>query len=106
MTRVYVVVEEGSRRVLEYHAINLGIMNVEELHRRPRAAPKHGNVPVLLPGQVAVDKASQRRGFGGILLHHVIEKACSVSDLAGCRAILLHVISDGGDEEFARRKAW
>ena len=70
MTRVYVVVEEGSRRVLGYHAM-------------------------------------QGRGLGGILLHHVIEKACNVSDLAGCHAtILLDAISDGGDEEFARRKAW
>lgn len=106
MTRVNVVVEEGSRRVLGYHAINLGMMNVEELHRRPRGAPKHGDVPVLFLGQVVVDKASQGRGLGGILLHHVIEKACNVSDLAGCHAILLDVVSDGGDEEFARRKAW
>ena len=106
MTRVYVVVEEGSSRVLGYHAINLGVMNVEELHRRPRGAPSHGELPVLFLGQVAVDKASQGRGLGGILLHHVMEKACNVADLAGCHAILLDVISDGGDEEFARRKAW
>lgn len=106
MTRVYVVVEEGSRRILGYHAINLGMMNVEELHRRPRGAPSRGEVPVLFLGQIAVDKAAQGRGLGGILLHHVIEKACNVSDLAGCHAILLDVISDGGDEEFVRRKAW
>lgn len=106
MTRVYVAVEEGSRRVLGYHAINLGRMNVEELQRRPRGAPKHGELPVLFLGQVAVDKALQGSGLGGILMHHVIEKACTVSDLAGCHAILLDVISDGGDEEFARRKAW
>jgi len=79
--------------------------NVEELHRRPRGAPKHGEVPVLFLGQVAVDHASQGRHLGSILPHHVIEKACDVCDLAGCRAILLDVISDGGDEEFARRKA-
>lgn len=106
MTRVYVAVEEGSPRVLGYHAINLGMMNVEELQRRPRGAPNHGELPVLFLGQVAVDKASQGSGLGGILMHHVIEKACSVSDLAGCHAILLDVISDGSDEEFARRKAW
>ena len=28
MTRVYVVVEEGSTRILGYHAINMGMMNV------------------------------------------------------------------------------
>ena len=105
MTRAYVVVEEGSPRVLGYHAINLGRMNVEELQRRPRGAPKHGKLPMLFPGQVAMDKASQGSGIGGVLMHHVIEKACNVADFAGCDAILLDVISDGGDQEFARRKA-
>ena len=36
MTRVYVVVEEGAQRILGYHAINLGMLNVDELDRRPR----------------------------------------------------------------------
>ena len=106
MTRVYVVVEEGNTRILGYHAINMGMMNVDELKRRPRGAPDHGEIPVLFLGQVAVDKTAQGRGFGGILMHHVFEKACAVSDVAGCHAILLDVVSDGGEEAFARRKAW
>ena len=106
MTRVYVAVEEESARILGYHAINMGMMNVDELKRRPRGAPDHGEVPVLFLGQVAVDKTAQGRGLGGILMHHVFEKACVVSDVAGCHAILLDVISDGGEEAFARRRAW
>ena len=106
MTRVYVVVEEGSTRILGYHAINVGKMNVDELEHRPRGTPAHGEIPVLFLGQVAVDKPSQRTGLGGILMHHVFEKACNISEMAGCHAIILDVISDGGDEEFARRRAW
>ena len=106
MTRVYVVVEEGGTRILGYHAINLGNMNVDELERRPRGTPAHGEIPALFLGQVAVDKPSQDRGLGGILMHHVFEKACKVSEVAGCHAIILDVISDGGEEAFARRKAW
>ena len=34
------------------------------------------------------------------------EKACVIAVTAGCHAIILDVISDGGEEEFARRKAW
>ena len=96
----------AAARILGYHAINLGMMNVDELARRPRGAPEHGEVPVLFLGQVAVDRAAQGRGLGGILMHHVFEKACAVSDLAGCHAILPDVIADGGETEFARRKAW
>ena len=106
MTRVYVAVEEGSPRILGYHAINLGIMNVEELKRRPRGVPDHGEIPVLFLGQVAVDEGEQGRGLGGILMHHVFEKACVVADVAGCHAIILDVISDGGEAEFDRRKTW
>ena len=106
MTRVYVAVEEGSARILGYHAISLGMMNVAELERRPRGAPAHGELPVLFLGQVAVDRAAQGLGFGGILMHHVFEKACAISDIAGCHAILLDVISDGGEDAFARRMAW
>ncbi len=106
MTRVYVVVAEGSVQILGYHSINPGMMNVNELKRRPRGAPGHGEIPVLFLGQVAVDKAGQGRGIGGILMHHVFEKARMVSDIAGCHAIILDVIPDGGEDAFARRKMW
>jgi len=106
MTRVYVAVEEGDARVLGYHAINLGVMNVDALNERPRGAPDHGELPVLFLGQIAVDEAAQGRKIGSILMHHVFEKACRVADEAGCFAILLDVISDGGTQEFEQRKGW
>ncbi|MDE0240459.1 MAG: GNAT family N-acetyltransferase [bacterium] len=106
MTRVYVVVEEGRPGILGYHAINLGMMNVDELKRRPRGAPAHGEIPVLFLGQVAVDRAAQGKGLGGILMHHVFEKAYMIADVAGCHAIVLDVISDGGESELVRRTGW
>ena len=93
LSRVYVVVEEGSTRILGYHAINLGRINVDELERRPRGAPKHGEIPALFLGQAAVDKSAQGGGLGGILMHHVFEKAAGIADMAGCFAIILDVIS-------------
>ena len=106
MTRVHVVVEEGNPGILGYHAINLGMMNVDELRRRPRGSPDHGEILVLFLGQVAVDQAAQGKGLGGILMHHVFEKACMIADVAGCHAIVLDVISDGGEADFARRTEW
>ena len=106
MTRVYVAIEDGRTQILGYHAINLGMMNVDELKRRPRGAPEHGEIPVLFLGQVAVDKTAQGDGLGGILMHHAFEKACRVSGMAGCHAIVLDVIADGGGEAFAYRKSW
>ncbi|WP_417514366.1 GNAT family N-acetyltransferase [Minwuia sp.] len=106
MTRVYVAVEPGHARVLGYHAISVGTMNVTELAKPPRGTPNHGNIPVLFLGQVAVDRSAQGLGIGGLLMHHVFEKACVIADEAGCHAILLDVMSDGDANAFARRKGW
>ena len=106
LTRVYVCSEEGSPRILGYHSINVGMMNVDQLQRRPRGTPHHGEIPVLFLGQVAVDQGRRGKGFGSVLMHHVFQKACVIADAAGCHAIILDVISDGGEAEFVRRKSW
>lgn len=106
MTRVYVAVEPGSTVILGYHAINVGVMNVAALKKPPRGTPNHGEIPVLFLGQVAVDLNAQGLGVGSILMHHVFEKACVIAEEAGCHAILLDVMSDGGEDAFVRRQGW
>lgn len=63
LTRVYVIVEEGASKILGYHAINLGSMNVTAMGKPPKAMPSHGELPVLFLGQVAVDKSAQGTGL-------------------------------------------
>ena len=106
MIRVYVAVEPGDARILGYHAINVGTMNVTELTKPPRGTPSHGEIPVLFLGQVAVDQRAQGRRVGSLLMHHVFEKSCVIADEAGCHAVLLDVMSDGDPEAFVRRKGW
>ena len=106
MTRVYVAVEDGETRVFGYHAINLGMMNADQLAKRPRGAPEHGELPILFLGQVAVSEAAQGQGIGSSLMHHVFQKACGVAEQAGCYAVVLDVMSDGGEEAFRRRCHW
>jgi predicted N-acetyltransferase YhbS len=81
-------------------------MNADELSKRLRGAPDHGELPILFPGQVAVSISAQGRGIGSILMHHVFEKPCRIAEEAGCFAIVLDVMSDGGDEAFRRRQGW
>ncbi len=106
MIRVYVAVDLGGVKILGYHAVNVGTMNVAELAKPPRGTPRHGEIPVLFLGQVAVDRQAQGFGVGSLLMHHVFEKACVVADKAGCHAVLLDVMSDGDKGAFARRKGW
>lgn len=106
MTRVYVVIEDGGKDILGYHAINLGMMNVDELATRPKGAPAHGEIPILFLGQVAVSTKMQGKGLGSILMHHIFEKAGVIADQAGCFAIVLDVMSDGDDVAYQRRMEW
>lgn len=106
MTRVYVALRAGENRILGYHAINLGTMDISAMDRRPRGAPAHGDIPVLFLGQIAVCRSAQGGGIGKILMHHVFQKASVVADHAGCHAVLLDIVADGGEAAFARRKAW
>ena len=106
MTRVYVARADRDTKILGYHAINLGMMNVSALERRPRGTPDHGEIPVLFLGQVAVDQMAQGLGIGGILMHHVFEKAAVIADQAVCHAVVLDVMSDGGEAAFEKRKDW
>ena len=106
MTRVYVVVEDGGTAIPGYHAINLGMMDVDELAKRPRGAPDHGELPILFLGQVAVSEDAQGHGLGSILMHHVFGKAYAIAKQAGCFAIVLDVISDGDEVAYKRRLEW
>ena len=106
MTRVYVALADSDTKILGYHAINLGMMNVDVLERRPRGTPDHGEIPILFLAQVAVDQMAQGLGIGGILMHHVFEKAAVIADQAGCHAVVLDVMSDGGEAAFEKRKGW
>ena len=106
MTRIYVVVEDGGADILGYHAINLGMMNVDEMAKRPRGAPRHGEILILFLGQVAVTKSAQGQKLGSILMHHIFEKAVTISAQAGCFAIVLDVMSDGDETAYQRRLDW
>ena len=66
MTRVYVAVPSDETRILGYHAINVGTMNVTELAKPPKGVPSHGEIPVLFLGQMAVDLKVQGLGVGSL----------------------------------------
>ena len=106
MSRVYVVVADGSSIILGYHAINLGSIDLSALPKKPRGAPAHGELPALFISQVAVDLTSQGQGIGDILMHHIFQKAVTVANQAGCYALVLDVMADGGEAMFHVRAQW
>ena len=55
---------------------------------------------------LCVVQLSQGFGVGSLLMHHAFEKARVVANEAGYHAMILDVMSDGGEENFEKRKAW
>lgn len=55
---------------------------------------------------LCVVQLSQGFGVGSLLMHHVFDKACVVANEAGGHAIILDVMSDSGEENFEKHKAW
>lgn len=104
LVRVYVLTRAGEAKVLGYHSINVYSLSAEDFGPlAPKAAPRHGAIPALYLSMVAVDRAAADGGLGGLLVIHAMQKAALVAEGAGCHAIVLDVMTDGGEAEIARR---
>jgi GNAT superfamily N-acetyltransferase len=106
MVRVYVVVEDGKNVVLAYIVINVGHMDAAELTAKPKGTPAHNNIPIMFISRIATAHDASGNGIGKILMDFAFQKACTISDNAGCFGVLLDIFEDGGEEQVQRRKTW
>lgn len=89
-TRVWVVTEEGSRRVVAFYAISAG--SVEHASAPPRvlkAMPRYP-VPVIILTRLGVDLTAQGKGLGRALVKDMLLRVASASHTIGARALLIH----------------
>lgn len=74
--------------------------------RESTAAPQERNqpdpVPVLLLGQLAVDKAYQGRGHAASLLQFALKSALRAAEIVGCVGVVTHPLDDGVRGFYAR----
>ncbi len=93
--RTYVTCHvDDPARVVGYYAISTAM---EQRIALPTARLRRGmpeQIPLLLIGRLAVDRAFQGRGLGTDLLVDAIRRCCAAADLAGARAIIVHAIDD------------
>jgi GNAT superfamily N-acetyltransferase len=101
--RTYVVRDAASSfRVVGYHAISASL---EQRIALPSAKLRRGmpdQVPLLLIGRLAVDRAFQGLGLGANLLADAVRRCLAAADIAGARAIVAHAI-DGRAADFYQR---
>jgi GNAT superfamily N-acetyltransferase len=90
-SRTYVVC--SGKRVVGFYALAAGAITHEKTPGRvKRNMPDP--VPVMLLGQLAVDRAFQGRGIGPGLLRDAVLRTVQAANIAGIRAILVPAISE------------
>ena len=91
-SRTFVVTNELSQ-VLAYYALAAGAVSHQESPgniRRNMPDP----VPVMVLARLAVDQRLQGRQIGGAMLKDALQRAVSVAQNIGVRALLVHAIND------------
>lgn len=98
-SRTYVVTSGG--RVVGYYALATGaIAQGGATGRVRRNMPEP--VPVMVLARLAVDRAFQGAGLGSALLRDALLRTLGAAEVAGCRAMLLHAISEDAKRFYVR----
>lgn len=89
LSRTMVLIDEQDEptRIIGYHTLLMVQVRQEEI---PRDTPKiKRNLPVILLGQLGVDRAFQGKGYGELLLMDAQARVHEISNRAGVRAMML-----------------
>jgi GNAT superfamily N-acetyltransferase len=104
--RTYVACDAGAADLVAgYYAISAAM---EQRIALPSAKLRRGQpeqVPLLLIGRLAVDRAFQGMGLGTDLLADALRRCLAASEIAGARGVIAHAI-DAEAERFYQRRGF
>src|SRR5690348_1560420 len=90
------ILEADQTRIIGYHTLAMSQVRQEEI---PKDKPKiKRSIPVVLLGQLGVDRAFQGGGLGELLLMDAQARVDEISRRAGIRAMML----DARNERLAK----
>lgn len=92
-TRVFVVTEHESRRVVAYYAWCMAQLNSEATPSRVRKGAGRYPQPVALLARLGVELDHEGEGLGAGMLQDVFARLSELSDDIGCRGLLIHTES-------------
>jgi GNAT superfamily N-acetyltransferase len=102
LARTYVAVRRGESNVLGYYAISAHGVRRENLPDDQAKGLPRSDVPVVLLGRLAVDRAVQGRGLGSLLLTHALRRVELLSEQVGIRAVEVDAIDDAARSFYLR----
>jgi hypothetical protein len=92
-TKVFVVTETGSDRVIAYYAWCMAQLTVGDAPPRLRKGAGRYPQPVALLARLGVDLRHEGYGLGAGLLTDVITRVAALAEEIGCRGLLVHAES-------------
>lgn len=92
-TKILVVTETGSDRVVAYYAWCMAQLAISDAPERVRKGAGRYPQPVALLARLGVDLTHEGQGLGAGLLMDVIARIAALSDEIGCRGLLIHAES-------------
>jgi GNAT superfamily N-acetyltransferase len=90
----YILVEEGSQRVVGFHALTVASISHEQATLRARKDMPRHPIPVVLLARLGVDRTVQGCGLGAALLGDAVRRALSLAEETGVRLLLAHAIDE------------
>lgn len=94
LARTYVAVLPGERAVVGYYAISNHRVSYEALPEDQAKGLPRIDIPALLLGRLAVDRAAQGRRIGSLLLTDALRRAQHLADQVGIRAVEVDALDD------------
>ena len=92
-TRVFVVTEHHSHRVVAYYAWCMAQLHTDAAPSRARKSAGRYPQPVALLARLGVDIDHERAGLAAGMLQDIFARLTELSDDIGCRGLLVHAES-------------
>jgi predicted N-acetyltransferase YhbS len=101
VSRVSVVCDQMSGAIAGYVALSSSEIR-RELLPKPVQRNKPASIPILLLGQLAVDRNYRGRGIAASLLAFTFRTAIQISKDVGCFGVVVHPLDDEARAFYAR----
>ena len=95
-SRIYVVCPKGSERIVGYFALSMGQILAQEATGSMRRNMSK-QIPAILLGRLAIDRALQGTGLGRALLADAIRRSQRAASEVSARLVIVHAISPAAE---------
>ena len=102
--QIYIAVDQGSGKLVGYHAIGPHALDVSGFDEKTRKRFPRGwhRVPAFYLSMIATDTSVQGKGLGTLLISDVFDRCIAAAEIVGGRFIVLDALNAKAGRLYAR----